>query len=75
MTVHEAKLIQSFPDNYHICGSWGEALRQIGNAVPVRLAKAIGDQMRLTLASSGGHEKLTYKTDERDNFLLFEKPK
>ena len=51
MTVHEAKLIQSFPDDYRICGSWGEALRQIGNAVPVRLAKIMGDQMRVTLAT------------------------
>lgn len=49
MTVHEAKLIQSFPDSYRICGSWGEALRQIGNAVPVRLAQVVGEQMRKTL--------------------------
>lgn len=51
MTVHEAKLIQTFPDDYRICGSWGEALRQIGNAVPVKLAKIMGDQMRNTLAA------------------------
>ena len=72
MTVHEAKLIQTFPDDYHICGSWGEALRQIGNAVPVRLAKVMGDQMRLTLAAAG-HKKLAYKTDAVGNLLLFEK--
>jgi len=74
MTVHEAKLIQTFPDDYRICGSWGEALRQIGNAVPVRLAKVIGDQMRLTLAAAG-HKKLAYKTDAAGNSLLFEKHK
>jgi len=72
MTVHEAKLIQTFPGNYHICGSWGEALRQIGNAVPVRLAKVMGDQMRLTLAAAG-HKKISYKTDGAGNLLLFEK--
>ena len=42
MTVHEAKLIQTFPADYVICGSWGEAMRQIGNAVPVLLAEKMG---------------------------------
>ena len=72
MTVHEAKLIQTFPSDYRIRGSWGEALRQIGNAVPVRLAKVIGERMRLTLAAAG-HKKLSYKTDATGNLLLFEK--
>lgn len=72
MTVHEAKLIQTFPDDYRICGSWGEALRQIGNAVPVHLAKLMGDQMWLTL-SAAGHKKFAYKTDAVGNLLLFEK--
>ena len=52
MTVHEAKLIQTFPDDYRICGSWGEALRQIGNAVPVRLARLMGEQMRRALSGN-----------------------
>ena len=42
MTVHEAKLIQTFPSDYVICGGWGEAMRQIGNAVPVKLAEQMG---------------------------------
>ena len=74
MTVHEAKLIQTFPDDYRICGSWGEALRQIGNAVPVRLAKVMGEQMRLTLAAAG-HKRIEYKTDASGNMLLLEKCK
>lgn len=44
-TVHEGKLIQTFPKNYLIAGSWGEAMRQIGNAVPVKLASAIGSHL------------------------------
>lgn len=40
-TVLEAKRIQTFPDNYPISGSWTEAMRQLGNAVPVRLANVI----------------------------------
>lgn len=51
MTVHEAKLIQTFPDDYRVCGAWGEAMRQIGNAVPVRLARLMGEQMKRTLCA------------------------
>ena len=42
LTVYEAKKIQTFPDDYIITGAWGEALRQIGNAVPVLLAEKMG---------------------------------
>jgi DNA (cytosine-5)-methyltransferase 1 len=41
-TVYEAKVIQAFPKDFVITGAWGEALRQIGNAVPVVLGKQIG---------------------------------
>lgn len=41
-TVKEAKRIQTFPDDYPITGSWSEAMRQLGNAVPVHLAYVIG---------------------------------
>lgn len=41
-TVLEAKRIQTFPDDFVIKGAWGEAMRQIGNAVPVLLAEVIG---------------------------------
>lgn len=41
-TVFETKRIQTFPDDYQIVGSWTEAMRQLGNAVPVLLAQKIG---------------------------------
>lgn len=40
-SIAEAKRIQTFPDNYIILGSWTEGMRQLGNAVPVELAKII----------------------------------
>ena len=48
-TVYEAKLLQTFPCDFNISGVWGEAMRQIGNAVPVLLAKTIGESLYKTL--------------------------
>ena len=44
-TVCEAKRIQTFPDNFVIKGAWGEAMRQIGNAVPVLLGETMGREL------------------------------
>lgn len=40
-STREAARIQTFPDRYALHGAWGEAMRQIGNAVPVRLAETV----------------------------------
>lgn len=52
-TVYEAKLIQTFPKDYVILGAWGEALRQIGNAVPVILGEQIGRTLFAKIAPEG----------------------
>jgi DNA (cytosine-5)-methyltransferase 1 len=44
-TVFEGKRIQTFPDDYQITGAWTEAMRQIGNAVPVLLGEKIGNAL------------------------------
>ncbi len=41
-TAREAARIQTFPDDYVFDSSWTEAMRQIGNAVPTRLAETVG---------------------------------
>lgn len=40
-SVREAARIQTFPDRYELHGAWGEAMRQLGNAVPVLLAQKV----------------------------------
>ncbi|GAA0856259.1 DNA cytosine methyltransferase [Streptosporangium amethystogenes subsp. fukuiense] len=45
LTHYEAALIQDFPDDFLWCGSKTQIARQIGNAVPVGLAKAIAGQV------------------------------
>lgn len=62
-TVFEAKKIQTFPDNFIIKGAWSEAMRQIGNAVPVRLAEIFGHHLIETLHTQKSHggQSLTKK--------------
>lgn len=50
-TILEAKRIQTFPDDYPILGSWTEAMRQLGNAVPVRLGQTVAESL-MTLLNS-----------------------
>lgn len=45
-TVREAARLQTFPDDMYFHGSWTETMRQLGNAVPVELARTIAASVR-----------------------------
>ena len=60
-SVRENARIQSFPDEWEFMGSMAEQYKQVGNAVPVNLAKAIGQSIYNYLHSiqeKGLHEKV-----------------
>ncbi len=44
-TVRESARLQTFPDDFCFHGSWSETMRQLGNAVPVRLARLVGESV------------------------------
>jgi DNA (cytosine-5)-methyltransferase 1 len=48
-TVREAAAIQTFPERFVFSSTWSENMRQIGNAVPVSLAKILSDSIAQTL--------------------------
>ncbi len=49
ITHHEAARLQGFPDDFQWCGTKLQIARQIGNAVPVPLAQALGLHLRYKL--------------------------
>lgn len=54
-TVREYARIQSFPDDWLFSGTIGDQYKQIGNAVPVELARRIGIQIKKALSKKGGN--------------------
>lgn len=51
ITLREAAAIQTFPSDYKFAGTRGDIERQIGNAVPVRMAAAIAGTLLESLQS------------------------
>lgn len=58
ISVREAARLQSFPDGFVFCGTMNPAFRQIGNAVPPLMAKALASEIMKVLkaATRRSHE-------------------
>ncbi|MEU3452985.1 DNA cytosine methyltransferase [Micromonospora sp. NPDC006766] len=58
LTLREAATFQTFPYSYRFSGDFGSIERQIGNAVPVRMAQALGEAVKaLLLAPRSGRKR------------------
>ena len=56
ISVREAARLQSFPDGFRFCGTMNPAFRQIGNAVPPLMAKALATTVMDALRDQGVQE-------------------
>ncbi len=54
ISLYEAALLQTFPPDYQFRGNFGQISLQIGNAVPVHLAEAMGNQLNICLQNING---------------------
>lgn len=57
ISVREAARLQSFPDGFVFCGTMNPSFRQIGNAVPPLMARALAEKMMGALRASGKQEQ------------------
>ena len=51
-SVRECARLQTFPDEWCFEGSWTESMRQLGNAVPVKLAEVVARRLTRTLSKA-----------------------
>jgi DNA (cytosine-5)-methyltransferase 1 len=46
LRINEIKRIQTFPDDYELCGDFRDQWRQVGNAVPVEMANIVASAIK-----------------------------
>ncbi|MFO1226820.1 DNA cytosine methyltransferase [Roseateles sp.] len=66
-TVRESARLQNFPDGYELHGSWSEAMRQLGNAVPVRLGQVVASSVAEHLLRDDERRAVAALKTDRDH--------
>lgn len=67
-TPREAARLQTFPDEYRFSGPWSEVMRQLGNAVPVEMARHLSDSVREALELASLDERPSHNDVDRGPF-------
>jgi len=57
-TVREAARLQTFPDKWRFEGAWSRAMKQLGNAVPVELARVVASSVADRLREADGRTRI-----------------
>lgn len=73
LSIREYARIQGFPDSWEFVGKISSLYRQIGNAVPVPLGKAIG-QMLTSVADGGFEIQTKRRRGTKTHDILFDTP-
>lgn len=69
-TVRECARIQTFPDTYVFPDVWSAAMKQLGNAVPVRLAEIIARSIGESLTLAAEVRRRSFRRDRYSSGLV-----
>lgn len=69
-SIREAARIQTFPDGYELNGAWSEAMRQLGNAVPVLLAQKVFSSVAEAIIQNEMQYRIANKMQKRSAWAM-----